>query len=157
MTIADATILRLTAPGSFAAAAIGDTAVRASWNGIQSSDRPVSVFPNMPPFTTFEISGSVYQAGQTPATGAINGAVLELVDGAVAGRMATSGTMPPAMPGYAFIPKPTPGAYTFLGIPPGTFTLRVSKAGYVTQQVQATVFNDGGPVVDFQLQQGSSR
>ncbi len=148
----DATVLRVTAQGTFAAVGVGDTVVRAIWNNIRSYGRPVSVFPGTAPLLTVEIIGSVSLAGQTPAMGGINGALIEVLDGLVAGRSTTSGTVPPVLPGFV-VWYGSPGGYAFFGVPSGVYTLRVSKPGYVTQERQVAVggATGGSNNYDFQL------
>jgi hypothetical protein len=149
--VADATIVKSIGPGSFAAVGPGDTFVRATWQSHMSSMRPVSVFTGTSPLPTDEIFGSVWQAGQTPATSSIDGAVIQILNGLIAGRMVTSGIPPPLPPGYlgSFGGK---GYYRLLGIPPGIYRLRITKDGYVTQERDVTVVGPGSPLVDFQLQ-----
>src|SRR5262245_26818430 len=98
-TSGDPAIVRSNGQGVFTAVGTGDTFVQATY-GSQSPTRPVSVFPNMPPLPTYEISGSVFQAGSTSGSSPIDGAVVQILDGLVAGRMATSGVPPPLLPGY---------------------------------------------------------
>jgi hypothetical protein len=150
-TSADPGVVTLTAPGIVHATGIGDTFVTADW-GNDAGTRTISVFPNMPPLPTFEIAGDVYRAGATPASGAIPGAVVEVLDGLVAGRTATSGA--PASPRPGFIPSLPPylpAYYRLLGMPPGVYHLRVTSDGYGTQEQTATVSLDGGPVINFTL------
>jgi hypothetical protein len=92
--VGDASIVRPVTPGVFAAVATGHTEIHASWQGLDSTfglGTPVAVFPGTPPLQTYEIFGSVWQVGQTVATGSISGAVIEVLDGLVAGQTATSG------------------------------------------------------------------
>jgi hypothetical protein len=149
--IADATIVKSVAPGVFAAAAIGDTFVRATWQGHASSTIPVSVFEGTAPLPTYEIFGSVWQAGQVPASSYIDGAVIQILNGLVSGRAATSGVPPPLPPGYLG-PFGGSGYYRLLGVPPGTYRVRITKDGYASQERDVTVVGPGSPVVTFQLQ-----
>jgi len=151
-TSGDPTIITSTGLGMFAAVGIGDTFVLATFAG-QSRMRPVSVFPNMPPLPTYEISGSVFQAGSTSGSSPIDGAVIQILDGLVAGRMATSSQPPPPLPGYSGGAGGR-GFYRLLGVPPGTYHLQVTKSGYVSQQgsVTVTAGSGSGPIMDFPLQ-----
>jgi len=149
-TSGDPTIVRSTGPGTFTAVGTGDTFVQAIYGG-QSPMRPVSVFPNMPPLPTYDISGSVFQAGSTSGSSPIDGAVVQILDGLVAGRIATSSVPPPLLPGYSG-PVGGRGFYRLLGVPPGTYHLQVTKSGYVSQQGTVTVVGPGGALLDFPLQ-----
>lgn len=149
-TIGDPTVVRIVAPGIFQAVGSGRTFVRAAWQYMNSVMRPVAVFAGTPPLPTYEVFGSVYQKGQTIATGAINGATIEILNGLVAGLTATSGVPPPLLPGYLG-PFGGPGYYRLLGVPPGTYRLRITKDGYVSQERDVTV-TVGSPGADFQLE-----
>lgn len=81
----------------------------------------VSVYADGAIFRTLNISGSVYQAG--PPQTAITGALVEILDGRVAGRTALSGSCSGS--GGSYCPYP---------IPPGTYRLRASTSGCVSQE-----------------------
>ena len=149
--IADPSIVRSVEPGVFSAVGIGDTFVRAKWTYFTSWMQPVSVFTGTPPLPTSEIHGTVSRAGQTPATGFIDGAVIQILDGLIAGRMAISGTPPPLPPGYVG-PLGGRGYYRLLGVPAGTYRLRITKDGYASQEREVTVNPPGGPSANFQLE-----
>jgi len=154
-TAGDSSVVRMAAPGIFQAVGRGDTFVRAAWHTmnaymLNSYMRPVSVFAGTPPLPTYEVFGSVYQKGQTPATGAITGAVIQILDGLVAGRTATSGVLPALLPGFLG-PFGGPGYYRLLGVPPGTYRLRITRDGYVSQE-RDVIVTVGSPVADFQLE-----
>ena len=135
-TSGDARIARALGNGVFEPAGIGDTTVAATWQGIKSSDNPVSVFPGSPPLPTFEILGAVTQAGQPLSTGGISGATIQIMDGIVAGRAVVSGGV---------------GIYRLLAVPIGTYTVRASKSGYLSQDAIVTVIPLGGPSKNFEL------
>ena len=100
------------------------------------------------PLPTQEIFGTVYRRGETPFAGAIDGAIVEIVGGMLGGRSVTSGVPPPLLPGYLG-PFGGAGYYRLLGVPNGTYLIRVSKAGYVDQE--RTVTLPGPNSVDFPL------
>jgi hypothetical protein len=149
-TVADASVARVAAPGVFQAVGTGNTFIRATWNGIESEMQPVSVFPGLPPRRTREIFGSVYVNGQLPRV-YINGAVVEILDGVVAGRSVVSGVPPPLLPGYLG-PFGTDGYYRLLGVPPGIYHVRITRAGYASQEREVVVGQIGSPLTDFALE-----
>jgi len=148
---ADGSIARLVSPGTFDAVGPGNTVIYASMSGVSvQAAQTVVVFDGTGPLPTNEIFGSVWEAGRTVATGAINGAVVEVLNGHVAGRTAISGVPPPLLPGF-FGPFGGPGYYRVLGVPPGTYTLRATAAGYVSQERTVAVPARGSPSADFQM------
>jgi hypothetical protein len=148
-TVADPSIVSVAAPGVFRGVATGNTFIRATWNGIESEMQPVSVFPGMPPRRTREIFGSVYVRGSVPRI-FVNGAVIEILDGVVAGRSAVSGVHPPLLPGYLG-PFGSDGYYRLLGVPPGTYHLRMTRAGDASQDREVIVTDSGGALAEFQV------
>lgn len=81
----------------------------------------------------------------------IDGAVVEVLDGYLRGHRVTSGMDPVPPPG--FHPPPlTTGGYRLPGVPPGTHHLRVSKNGYLPQQIEVIVEGLGSVNVDVALQ-----
>jgi hypothetical protein len=151
---ADTGIARLVAPGTFEAAGLGDTVIYARipgfFSGLSEAQRTISVFEGTAPLPTNEIFGSVWEAGRTPATSTINGAVVEVLTGQVAGRTAISGVPPPLPPGFVG-PFGGPGYYRILGVPPGTYGLRVVAAGYLSQERIVTVPANASPSANFEM------
>jgi hypothetical protein len=148
--VANPAIVKSVGTGSFSAVGPGDSVVNANWRNL-ASKRPVSVFPGTPPLPTYEIFGSVSQAGLVGPNSVIDGAVIQILNGLVAGRMVTSGVPPPLPPGYLG-PFGGRGYYRLLGIPPDMYRVRITKDGYVSQERDVTVTGPGSPLVDFQLQ-----
>jgi hypothetical protein len=139
-TVGNPAVARVVAPGMVEATGLGDTTITASFqaSSIITSSVPFSVFAGMPPQRTYYLTGSVYQPGTPLITGGINGAVIQMLDGIFAGRTATSGVPPPPLPGY-FVPAVSAGQYYFLGVPAGTYRLRVTKDGYTPQECTISV------------------
>lgn len=141
-------IVTIPAPGQVVAAAPGDTVVRATWRGV-TGQATVSVFVGLPPQPTTELSGVIYQAGRTPATGPIDGARVEVVGGTLSGRAVTSGTAAPLPPGFSAVPVGS-GSYRLAGIPPGTYHLRITRTGFVPQE-RDVVVPAGGTTVNIEM------
>ena len=76
--------------------------------------------------------------------------MIQVLDGLVAGQTGTSGVPPTLLPGYLG-PFGGPGYYRILGVPPGTYHLRIDKDGYASRDQTVTV-SSGSPDADFQLQ-----
>ena len=147
---ANASIARPIGPGVFEAVGLGDTVIHASFGVISPAAQTISVFDGTAPLPTNEIFGSIWAAGQTLANGAIDGAVIDVLNGQIAGRTATSGVPPPLPPGF-FGPFGGRGYFRILGVPPGAYTLRVVADGFVTQERTVVVPARGSPAADFQM------
>jgi hypothetical protein len=143
-------IMRIASPGRLEAVSPGDTVVRAKWTygaGATSYWRHVSVFPGTAPLPTYQIAGRIYDVSVSPRV-PLDGVTIEILNGLVAGRRATSGSASPmSMPGFTPPPDTLPGSYYVPGVPSGTHRLRVSKDGYVSQERDVTSFTG----VDFEL------
>jgi hypothetical protein len=148
-TAGDSAVVKLVAPGEFESVSVGDTFVHAIWERFDSDNwarTPISVFPGTSPMRTREIAGVVTAAGQTAP---IAGAVVQILDGLVAGRTSTTGVPPPLLPGYLG-PFERDG-YRLMGVPPGRYRLRVTKDGYTPQEADATVTEVAGDRINFAL------
>jgi hypothetical protein len=149
-------VARVVERGMFAAVATGDTVIGVRSQPVAGqyfvgSPNTVSVLPDLAIFPTRDISGSVYQAGTLPSQGAISGAVVEIVEGRLTGRRATTGS--PATPPPGFFPFGCTGAaqYCFHAVPPGTYRLRASASGYLQEERDVTITTAGSRIVDFQM------
>ena len=143
-------IVDIRSPGRIEPVGVGHTVVRAT-SGRLAGEQTIAVFPGVQPQPTYEISGMVTFVGASPiATRALDGAVIEVLNGPLAGKSATSGSAPVLLPGYSG--SVGPGYYRILGVPPGAFRIRITKDGYLPQdrEVSASVY--GGPVANFDLQ-----
>jgi hypothetical protein len=152
-SVADPGIMSLVSPGLFGPMAPGHTTIHAVWHGIDSDGfgyTPVAVFPGSGAVPTYEISGSVSEAGQIPANSYLDGAIVEVTNGIIAGTSSTTGVPPPLLPGYLG-PFGGKGYYRILGVPPGTYHLRVTKDGYLPQERDVTI-TSGGSGANFELQ-----
>ena len=133
-------VARVTGPGRLEAGTPGHTLVRAAWSG-SSHWVPIAVFSGTPPLQTYTIEGRVYEG--TPASRVpIDGAVIEILDGVVAGQKGVSGSPATGLP--------APGLYRIPGVPIGSFRIRVTRAGYIAQERE--VAGAGFTGVDFYLQ-----
>jgi hypothetical protein len=140
----DPIVATISAPGIVTSAGIGHTVLRVAWKETDFFTTtyfiPIAVFTGTAPLETYEYEGTIYDGGGAPRT-PLNGASVEIVSGLVAGRQTTSGSQPDFFPG-ATLPPARPGYYAFFGVPSGTYRLRVSKPGFVTQEVDTKQFAD---------------
>ena len=129
--------------GLVQSASVGHTVLRVSWtistNYTSTYFIPIGVFPGTAPLETYEYEGLIFD-GAGPARTPLNGASVEILNGLPAGRSTISGSMPELFPGATA--QATPGHYAFFGIPNDTYRLRVSKPGYVPQEVETRQFMD---------------
>lgn len=145
-------------PGRFQQIGIGDGVASVSYTPQRyyelTAIRPVSVFPGTAPLPTRALTGNVFEAGRSPNTGGIQGAVVEILDGLVAGRTGTTGVVPAPVAGFVR-PFLTSFQYAILGVPPGRYVVRAQADGYLAVQRAATVTSgvqwDDGGTGDFQL------
>lgn len=132
----DPTVATIVAPGIITSVGIGNTVLRVAYTDAHFSTTyfiPIAVFTGTAPLETYEYEGLIYDGGGPPRT-PLNGALVEILTGLVTGRQTISGNQPDFFPG-ATVPPPIAGHYAFFGIPNGTYRLRVSKPGFVTQEV----------------------
>jgi len=132
----DPSVATVVGPGIVTSAGVGNTVLRVAWKDTNFTTTyfiPIAVFTGTAPLLTYEYEGTIYDGGGPPRT-PLNGALVEILTGLVAGRQTISGNQPDSFPG-ATIPPRTAGHYAFFGIPSGTYRLRVSKPGFVTQEV----------------------
>jgi hypothetical protein len=141
--IDDPSVARVDGPGLITSVGVGNTVLRVAWkatplNFTTTFFIPIAVFTGTPPLETYEYEGMIYDGGGPPRT-PLNGALVEILTGLVAGRQTTSGTQPYFYPG-ASLPPPVAGHFAFFGVPAGMYRLRVSKPGFVTQEVDTQQF-----------------
>ena len=150
-TTDDPSVAKVTGPGILVPVGPGNTVVRAATSGVGGGSHSVAVFTGTAPLPTFGLQGTVHE-GATPNDVKIDGATIQVIDGLIAGRIATSGAPPAGIPGFSS-PPTRPGLFIINGVPPGTIRLRVRKEGYVPVERDVTSTFAGGPGnVDFQLQ-----
>lgn len=142
-TTDDPAVAIVVAPGIVTSVGVGNTVLRVAWKavGFTTTDFiPIAVFSGTAPLETYEYEGNIYDGGGPPRT-PLNGASVEILTGLVAGRRTISGTQPDFFPGATIFP-PSAGHYAFFGVPSGTYRLRVSMPGFVTQEVDTRQFLD---------------
>lgn len=144
-------VIRQVGPGRFEAVRPGDSVIRVAVPGAMTEARQtVSVFPGTAPLPTHEIFGSVRELGKTDLTGGISGALIQVLDGLIAGRTATTGVPPELPPGFVG-PFGGPNSYRILAVPPGTYRVRATARGYLTDERLVTVRADSSAAADFEL------
>jgi hypothetical protein len=149
-TSRDSTVVRFVdRPGVFEAVSPGNTQVAADHDRVTGT-KTVAVFEETGALPTSEIWGTVRESGTTGQAGLITGAVVQMLNGHIAGRTSVSGVPPPLIPGFSG-PIGGAGTYRFIGVPPGTYTLRASVAGYGTTEQSVTTQGEGSPMVNFDL------
>jgi hypothetical protein len=147
-SVDDPSVAVLTGKGVVVSASPGKTMLHALFQvGITvTNSQRIGVFPGTPPLPLQVLEGFVYR-GPTVFDGRIDGAVVEITAGLVQGATSVTGT-PPAGSGFV----PIPGQYTFLDVPPGALTLRVTT-GRVTVQ-RDIIFPAANPAdLNFQIQE----
>ena len=127
-------MVRVVSSGVVEAVAPGDTVIRTSHPLAGDGSRSISVFPATAPLPTFVLAGTVVD-GSDAARPPLNGATVQILSGLVAGKTAVSGVAPPFLPGF-WEPAPNfpAGSFDIFGVPQDSYRVRVSKAGYVTQE-----------------------
>jgi len=137
-SVDDPSVATIVAPGIVQSVGVGHTLIRVSWS-YTSYWRPIAVFAGTAPLPTYEYEGMIYDGAAPPRT-PLDGALVEILDGLVAGRNTMSGALPESFPGALL--HAMPGHYAFFGVPEGTYRLRVSRSGYVTQEIATRQFAD---------------
>ena len=79
----------------------------------------------------------------------LDGVVIEILTGPLAGRRTVTGGQPYAPPGFS-TGEPSPGRYTIYGVPPGVHRLRASKTGFKTQETEVS-FKSSTPQASFEM------
>jgi hypothetical protein len=149
-------VARVVERGTITAVAPGDTVIgvrsqTVAGQSLVGADSTISVFSDFAIFPTRDISGSVFQAGMLPLQGAIRGAVVEMIDGRLVGRTATTGSPATPPPGFFTFGCTSDAQYCFHAVPPGTYRLRASAQGYLVEEREVTVTSAGSRIVDFQM------
>lgn len=149
-------VVQLVERGAFAAVTPGDTLVGVASQlvagqymvGVQQT---VSVFSDRTIYPTRDISGSVSAAGTLPSQGGIRGAVVEIVAGPLAGRTATTGAPTTPPPGFFPFGCTEAAQYCFQALPPGTYRLRASATGFLSEDREVVLTTAGSRIVDFAM------
>jgi hypothetical protein len=141
----DVSVARIAGPGQVLSVGTGNTVLRVAWKVSNASFTTtyfisIGVFAGTAPLPTYEYEGMIYDGGGPPRT-PLNGALVEILDGLVAGRTTVSGRVPDYFPG-ATLPPPVAGHFAFFGVPSGTYRLRVSSPGFVTQELETQQFTN---------------
>jgi hypothetical protein len=147
-TSVDSSIVRILSPGRLQAVRTGDTFVKVTWHS-SYGQQTVSVLPGTTPLPTYFIWGDAFETGKAPGTGLLDGVVIEILTGPLAGRRTVTGRPQSAPPGFS-TGEPSPGRYTLYGIPPGVHRLRALKTGFRTQETEVS-FKSSTPQASFEM------
>jgi subtilisin family serine protease/protocatechuate 3,4-dioxygenase beta subunit len=141
-TVSDGTRTATTdASGKYTITAVppGTYQVTASKSGYQSSSLTVNVFLGGTTVANFPLS-------QILTPGSITGSVTDAKDGsAISGAQVSAGTRT--------VTTDASGKYTVANVPPGTYGVVASKAGYQNSSLTVNVFSGGTTVASFSLSQ----
>ena len=141
-TVSDGTRTATTdASGKYTITAVppGTYQVTASKSGYQSSSLTVNVFSETTAVANFSLS-------QILTPGSITGSVTDAKDGsAISGAQVSAGTRT--------VTTDASGKYTVANVPPGTYVVVASKAGYQNSSLTVNVFSGGTALANFSLSQ----
>jgi thermitase len=141
-TVSDGTRTATTdASGKYTITAVppGTYQVTASKSGYQSSSLTVNVVSETTAVANFSLS-------QILTPGSITGSVTDAKDGsAISGAQVSAGTRT--------VTTDASGKYTVANVPPGTYVVVASKAGYQNSSLTVNVFSGGTTIAKFSLSQ----
>ena len=141
-TVSDGTRTATTdASGKYTITAVppGTYQVTASKSGYQSSSLTVNVLSGTTAVANFSLS-------QILTPGSITGSVTDAKDGsAISGAQVSAGTRTAT--------TDASGKYTIANVPPGTYVVVASKAGYQSSSLTVNVFSGGTTIANFSLSQ----
>jgi hypothetical protein len=150
-TTDDPSVARVTGPGVIVAAGPGNTVVRATSAGVSEGFQYVAVFAGTAPLPTFRLQGIVYE-GPTSNDGKIDGAIVEVIEGLIAGRTATSGAPPAVVPGFPAPGPAAPGLFIINGMPPGHSSPSREEGWLCSGRARCDLYVRRRATVNFQLQ-----